>query len=605
MANPTLRMELKNGAAWVNAGNVVKQLAIGREGYRPELAESRPGDTTIVVQNDTRLFDPDHVAGTHFGYLDAGCPVRVIATWLAVDYTLFTGYIDRISQGYDSGNRWAIATITAVDDMSKAAQSLLPSGYFAEVQRADAGATYLPLDEPTEQTYPVNPFALNDAFSGQWVGSTRQDAELMPSATGGKRFSFVKNALIVPPFRTQASGWHLSFWYQFGKLPGGTWTRRILQPGIPWNQNDASGNVLMVISDTGAISFDQAGTAGAAHYVFPAYSGVGADGAQHFLVIEGVPGIGINFFLDGQILTPVVTSGATNTKELSANAHYFAGDQNVIDELEMSLGHIVSARGTGYNDRLTFVGITGTINTTPTFWDKPGQRIAWCLAQAGITAGTIDEGAAQLTGVRGKESPIEHIRNVAASDGGFFWIDRAGLGQYRSPISGAVVAAFSDAVGGIRYQGLEPVRDGSRRVTAARAKWRGIIIARYDSGLPSPREVEFESLNLQPSEAYSRCVAIVLSLQAVGSQYPSLSFMPARGVNWVTAFGLDLGQLASITRTPEHVGAATFRVCAIEGIKFALEAHMSKLVVSLALGVPGPQNGFILDVSLLDTGVLF
>ena len=127
-----LRLELydSSGAVWVNAGEVVREFEVVFEGYRPELDEVRSGTATIVVSNQTRAFDPDYVyftGGPLAALLDPGVFLRLILNVGGVDYTVYTGITDRITQGYDPGDHDAIATFEATDDRLVSARCPPPS----------------------------------------------------------------------------------------------------------------------------------------------------------------------------------------------------------------------------------------------------------------------------------------------------------------------------------------------------------------------------------------------------------------------------------------------------------------------------------------------
>lgn len=619
MALPTLRTELWNGAAWVNAGPVIKSGKVNREGYRPELDQTRPGSLTFDVKNHDRSFDPDYSAGTHFAYLDSGCPIRLMATYAAVDYPVFTGIIDQLKQNYDAGDRWATATITAVDTMSLGAQRPLPSGLQEKIKVLAAGGAvhYLPLDEPPDQTLTVNPLDLDASYSGGWGGAAREPVTLTNTAAGGKRFQLATTVLVLPyPFVSDpiTGNWSLGFHFQVPSFVGGTWYRNILQPNRVYDVASASGDIKLVLTNTGLLRISQCGNGGEAMNVVDA--GVLNDGAPHQITFECTAGTGMVVYIDGQPTTSAASFGATRWKALSTFPHFIGGDSYdyysstyLVDSQAIAIGHYVQLPKLTVGPFLTLVGVTGTI-TYNVYWDLPGQRIQWCLDQAGIVANSIDPGTKLLRGVVGGDLPIDHIRAVAASDGGFFWVDQNGKANYLSPPSGAVVATFSDDGTAIGYTGLEPVRDASRKITAARAEIPGIssfpaTVARYDNGDAPTRELSFRTLNLLTTDAQERCEALVTQLQNVGSQYPTLSFLPAKENAWVTALTLDLGQLVRIKRTPQGIGTGIDRICSIEGISHTFDEHMSRWVVTLSLGIPGPNGGFIFDVSQFDVGVWF
>ncbi len=619
-----LRVELSNdGAAWVSAGQVVRSGDVNREGFRPELDEIRPGTMTLTVSNQTRAWDPEYAASPLAGYLDAGDYIRLIYNVGGVDYTVFTGVIDRLSQQYDPGNHDATAVVEAVDATESLAQRPLPSGFENVVDYVSdlysVTPIYLPLNEPTEVLYTSNPFQLS-AFSGVWAGTPIQSTDVMPSAPGGKQFALCTAGIFMPPFTATAGGdWSLSFWISVPKLNTGAWVRRLLQPARIMTGAESSGDVVLTLDSSGGMVLYQSGSAGfGTVFQFglgPSGNWVLADGRPHHIAIEVDAGVGITVYVDGAQNTPTVSTNPTRWKAISSFTHYWGGDYLnyqfgvpgtvLVDDQSIALGHIVQMSGGNlFSPRLAVTGYTGSINDDSAYWDTPGERVEWVLDKAGVTAGTINTTTTLLRGVRGGDLPIDHLRRVAASDGGMFWIDADGEGQYRSPLSGGLAAEFKDDVPGLGYSGSDPVRDRSRRITAARATVEGTAVARYDTGRTPIREAEFEVLNLIPTDAYARCVAVVDERKDIGSVYPSLTFQPARDNRWSTALTLDLSQWVRVKRTPVGIGPAINVAARIEGIRHSFGDHPSTWTTTLSLGIPTTTDFFILDSSLLNTGRL-
>src|SRR5690606_3407653 len=65
--------------SWVDISDRVLSLE-WTVGTQQDLEDYPPGEATVVLRNDDRLFDPDHTAGTYFGQLLPRVPFRVRAT---------------------------------------------------------------------------------------------------------------------------------------------------------------------------------------------------------------------------------------------------------------------------------------------------------------------------------------------------------------------------------------------------------------------------------------------------------------------------------------------------------------------------------------------
>lgn len=77
--------------------------------------KASPGVMTLTLPNEARQLDPDHNAAV--ALLQPGVRIRLRATWAAVTYTLFTGYMER---QWDEGNgpHDAVTVIQATDGLA-------------------------------------------------------------------------------------------------------------------------------------------------------------------------------------------------------------------------------------------------------------------------------------------------------------------------------------------------------------------------------------------------------------------------------------------------------------------------------------------------------
>ena len=63
----------------------------------------RVSRVAIDLSNKGGEFTPTNTASAYYGRLEPGVPIRLVANHSAVDYTLWTGYVDRYTTSFRSG----------------------------------------------------------------------------------------------------------------------------------------------------------------------------------------------------------------------------------------------------------------------------------------------------------------------------------------------------------------------------------------------------------------------------------------------------------------------------------------------------------------------
>ena len=154
---PTRLVEIEFVAGsdmWTDVSADVDNLST-RRGRNRELGAFETGTLNVVLRNETRKYDPENAAGPYYGNLRPNRRIRIRATYNAVTYPVFQGYVDQITQEYQGPNG-AQTTISA-SDLFKILNrvELLSSVYAAEVN-ADAPIHWWRLGEPGGATLAVD-----------------------------------------------------------------------------------------------------------------------------------------------------------------------------------------------------------------------------------------------------------------------------------------------------------------------------------------------------------------------------------------------------------------------------------------------------------------
>jgi len=129
----TITFEVSWSTAWNAAASYTDESAFVRSwslrrGRSSQFDQFTAGTLTVELENSSRRFDPLYSAGALFGNLKPRKLCRLSATYNAVTYRLFTGYLDGIGQEGEMSNTLGTATLTASDGFKILARAKLPTG---------------------------------------------------------------------------------------------------------------------------------------------------------------------------------------------------------------------------------------------------------------------------------------------------------------------------------------------------------------------------------------------------------------------------------------------------------------------------------------------
>ena len=108
MTNPTYTLEvafstanpLTDPGSWTDVTAFMRSFTTNR-GRPHELDRTQAGTLDVELRNTDRRFDPTYSGGPYFGNVLPMKQVRLRATFSAVTYDLFRGYVEDWSQGWD------------------------------------------------------------------------------------------------------------------------------------------------------------------------------------------------------------------------------------------------------------------------------------------------------------------------------------------------------------------------------------------------------------------------------------------------------------------------------------------------------------------------
>ena len=591
-----------------SAPNRVLSFEVVREGYRANLGETRPGTATIVFRNDTRLFDPQYTAGAFFSLLTSDAALWDIevdsgSAWepLISDCTL-----DSLIEEYDAGNKMATATVTLVDGLSRLAQASTVSPFRYMIENTSGVFAYFPLGE-SEQGI-TSEDALTGGVAG-WAGSPRQKVPSLPPAAksaGAYRANLGTSAMVIPAnFLPTTKDWEISFWVSIDKIDA---TRRLLEHRGFLN-TAGNGKISLRLLVTGAVVLEQAGVGGVSVLIQSTADSRTLDGLPHFWNVMNRSALGgLNVAIDAESLNLVTDNNPTFNRSLGVDEIYFGGDSTVtgiqdnttfvLDEVYVRSNALLAEDRVKFNVAATR-GFTGALSLTSVATSN--YQTNWLLDRAGwVATRDIETSERPVLGLEGDANILDELRLLAATDGALIFVTRAGAFKYQISKPGTASILLRDDGTQVGYTGLVPERSATRVTNKVNLTPRGGATIVRSTGATPQRARDITTLHADLAQARQLAAETAARYAAMQTEYPSVVVMPAQGSKWTTVLPLELGQLASITRTPQGISPAITRNCVIEGLRHACGSHRSSFTTTISLGPPGVTNPFILDTSTLN-----
>lgn len=176
------------------------------------------GQASFLLSNRARLYDPAYSAGTYYGNLKARKQVRITATWSAVDYVLFRGFVSGFNVQTDNGGKDSVVSVECFDLLAIMAATRLSGGSLG------AYGAYVAALSPTMWLRTVSAGAwtdYNDTYTVAPLNASlgvvfTPTASTAVGVTGSNGWATGVGAVsgTVSPVITDASDWSLSFWIQ-------------------------------------------------------------------------------------------------------------------------------------------------------------------------------------------------------------------------------------------------------------------------------------------------------------------------------------------------------------------------------------------------------
>ena len=552
------------------------------------------GQASFLLSNRARLYDPANAASTYFGNLKARKQVRITATWSAVDYVLFRGFVSGFNVTTDNGGKDSVVSVECFDLLAVLAATRLSGGALG------AYGEYVAALSPTMWLRTVSTTAWSDYQSTYTVAPVyvtlgqvfTPAASLAVGVTGsnGWATSYGAVSATVSPTITDASDWSLSFWIQ--STASSTFTKMIT--------NGAGDTYACGITSGGFLSWVSATSGANRTSVVGAVSLV--DGLAHHVLITRT-GTTITFYVDGvadtgAVRTPTGAGDDTfSMTQLGKIAGFTVTSTTVQDVavfstcLSATNADVMNALGRG-------TAVESTADRISRLADAAGVPAAW----RDITTEAVAE-VDQLayTG----QSALAAMQQVERGEQGRLFVSADGLltFAYRwAAYAAASAITLSDDGAGQPYSGTIQIRQSDQDmlndVTVSNATTSAQYVDSAAVAADGPYADAIDT-NLSTSEQMeSMAFGLVGERKSQTTRMePILLGYPA---SWPTVLALELNQRMTVEHTPMGVGSQASYSVVIAQIAWSITGA-SGWRCTLA-GAPLPAVSYwVLDVSTLGT----
>jgi hypothetical protein len=134
---------------WTEVTSSVRSMSIDRG--RSDDWGTFSGSATVELNNRARLYDPFYTSGTYYGKLLPRRQIKIEATYSAVTYSVFRGFIDGWPPSWTDAGGDSTVTLSCYDCMALLAQVQLPADWSRSYILSQSPRHYYPCDDPIIQ----------------------------------------------------------------------------------------------------------------------------------------------------------------------------------------------------------------------------------------------------------------------------------------------------------------------------------------------------------------------------------------------------------------------------------------------------------------------
>ena len=611
---------------WTDVTQYVRELSTSR-GRSNELDTYSAGSCQVILDNRTRLFDPENTAGTYYGNLTPLRPIRIRVTPSGGTIrSIFFGFIDQWPQAYNYPNDATVA-VTATDAFKILNEFKLRSYWTTTAISFGAiPAAWYPLADFNGSQYAFEIISWS-ATSAEWATTTdtpsfciSSEEMIVNDPAKSSSLDGTKFLKIKSPFSVGTTSYSVGLWIRSTETTPGRYA--IFNYG--WGTYSAHFGMVVDANGVGTIESNYTQVGGGVLNVNTLSNTIQVnDGKPHFVVITNVvvPGTA-TAYVDGTASTysgyyeydtsdfyskdtlgrPISKStvAANNftlyykgeVQHLAYYNNYQLTAADVLAQYQAGIGTYL--QGTRTDQRITtLAGLTG--------WPSDG----FDLGTGDTTVLGINTTGKGLLDALKEVETAEQGRLFMSVDGKIKFVDRNAEGSGNFVTS---QATFSDnpGVGEIKYADITLTYDD-------RYIYNEIIVTQpngtsYNASDTTSQGKYFKkTLNIDnfiADDGYFVANTALYKLQQYKDpqmRIDELTVNARRAVAYQSpCVTLDIGDRITVERTPQDVGAQISKTLIIEGIKHSITRD--NWVVTFTTSPTLENAPFVLDSATL--GVL-
>jgi len=240
---------------WTEVTSSVRSMTIDRG--RSDDWSTFSGSASVVLNNRARLYDPFYTSGTYYGKLLPRRQIKIEATYSAVTYSVFRGFIDGWPPSWTDAGGDSTVTLSCYDAMALLAQVQLPADWSRSYILSQSPRHYYPLDDPIIQfqtgaltdigSTPINMTYGTNAAPGSQLADGLANGSLAGASSTGVGYIATNDPGIAsrPVVFTANANFTVAFWCVPEANAAGIITGQA--SNFAWSVNFASGKFTLSV----------------------------------------------------------------------------------------------------------------------------------------------------------------------------------------------------------------------------------------------------------------------------------------------------------------------------------------------------------------------